>query len=166
MEINITTPILLNEGHVLQPFDCGNDVLNNWLRQRAIKNQYLNASRTFVTCLEGTSRVVGYYSIATGSVSHADLGRSLRQNMPDPIPVVLLGRLAVDVCTQGHHFGKWLLQDAVMRITNLAEQVGIRLSWFMLLMRKQRHSTNTLVLSNRQLLRTRCSIRFEMGEWS
>lgn len=126
MEINITTPILLNEGHVLQPFDCGNDVLNNWLRQRAIKNQYLNASRTFVTCLEGTSRVVGYYSIATGSVSHADLGRSLRQNMPDPIPVVLLGRLAVDVCTQGHHFGKWLLQDAVMRITNLAEQVGIK----------------------------------------
>lgn len=126
MEINITTPILLNEGHVLLPFDCGNDVLNNWLRQRAIKNQYLNASRTFVTCLEGTSRVVGYYSIATGAVSHADLGRSLRQNMPDPIPVVLLGRLAVDVCTQGHHFGKWLLQDAVMRITNLADQVGIK----------------------------------------
>lgn len=126
MEINITTPILLNEEHVLQPFDCGNDVLNNWLRQRAIKNQYLNASRTFVTCLEGSSRVVGYYSIATGSVSHADLGRSLRQNMPDPIPVVLLGRLAVDVCTQGHHFGKWLLQDAVMRITNLADQVGIK----------------------------------------
>lgn len=126
MEINITAPILMNEGHVLQPFDCGNDVLNNWLRQRALKNQYLNASRTFVICLEGTSRVVGYYSIATGSVSHTDLGRSFRQNMPDPIPVVLLGRLAVDVCTQGHQFGKWLLRDAVMRITNLADQVGIK----------------------------------------
>lgn len=126
MEINVTTPVLLTEGHDLQPFDCGNDVLNDWLRRRAIKNQYLNASRTFVICLESTQRVVGYYSIATGSVSHADLGRSLRQNMPDPVPVVLLGRLAVDVCTQGHSFGKWLLNDAVLRISNLADQVGIK----------------------------------------
>lgn len=126
MEINVTTPVLLNDGHDLQPFDCGNEVLNDWLRRRAIKNQYLNASRTFVICLESTQRVVGYYSIATGSVSHADLGRSLRQNMPDPVPVVLLGRLAVDVCTQGHSFGKWLLNDAVLRISNLADQVGIK----------------------------------------
>ena len=70
--------------------------------------------------------MVGYYSIATGSVSHVDLGRSLRQNMPDPVPIVLLGRLAVDVCTQGHRFGKWLLSDAVMRVSNLADQVGIK----------------------------------------
>ena len=126
MEINVTAPALLTERHILQSFDCGNDVLNEWLRRRAMKNQLLNASRTFVICLEGTLRVVGYYSIATGSVSHADLGRSLRQNMPDPIPVVLLGRLAVDVCTQGHRFGKWLLNDAVMRVANLADQVGIK----------------------------------------
>lgn len=126
MEINVTMPVLLTEGHVLEPFDCGNEVLNEWLRRRAIKNQYINASRTFVICLEGSQRVVGYYSIATGSVSHADLGRSLRQNMPDPIPVVLLGRLAIDVCTQGHSFGKWLLNDVVLRISNLADQVGIK----------------------------------------
>ncbi|EPA8166928.1 GNAT family N-acetyltransferase, partial [Yersinia enterocolitica] len=93
------------EDHVLQPFDCGNDILSDWLRRRAMKNQHINASRTFVICLEGTKRVVGYYSIATGSVGHADLGRSLRQNMPDPVPVILLGRLAVDVCTQGHSLG-------------------------------------------------------------
>lgn len=126
MEINVTIPELLAEDHVLQPFDCGNDILSDWLRSRAMKNQHINASRTFVICLEGTKRVVGYYSIATGSVSHTDLGRSLRQNMPDPVPVVLLGRLAVDVCTQGHSFGKWLLNDAVMRISNLADQVGIK----------------------------------------
>ena len=118
MEINVTMPVLLTEGHDLEPFDCGNEVLNEWLRRRAIKNQYINASRTFVICLEGSQRVVGYYSIATGSVSHADLGRSLRQNMPDPIPVVLLGRLAIDVCTQGHSFGKWLLNDVVLGISN------------------------------------------------
>lgn len=126
MEINVTAPALLTEQHVLEPFDCGNEVLDDWLRRRAMKNQHLNASRTFVICLEGTLRVVGYYSIATGSVSHVDLGRSLRQNMPDPVPVVLLGRLAVDVCTQGHNFGKWLLNDAVIRVSNLADQVGIK----------------------------------------
>jgi len=126
MEIVITAPELLTEEHILQPFDCGNEVLSDWLRRRAMKNQLQNASRTFVICLDGTKRVVGYYSIATGSVSHVDLGRSLRQNMPDPVPVVLLGRLAVDVSTQGHRFGKWLLNDAVMRVSNLAEQVGIK----------------------------------------
>lgn len=126
MGINVTAPELLAEDHVLQPFDCGNDILSDWLRRRAMKNQHINASRTFVICLEGTKRVVGYYSIATGSVGHADLGRSLRQNMPDPVPVILLGRLAVDVCTQGHSLGKWLLNDAVIRVSSLAEQVGIK----------------------------------------
>ncbi|EJF5606829.1 GNAT family N-acetyltransferase [Salmonella enterica] len=126
MEISVTAPELLHEEHDLQQFDCGNDVLSDWLRRRAMKNQYLNASRTFVICLECIKRVVGYYSIATGSVSHASLGRRLRQNMPDPVPVVLLGRLAVDECTQGHSFGKWLLNDAVTRISNLADQVGIK----------------------------------------
>lgn len=99
MEIIITAPELLTEEHVLQPFDCGNEVLSDWLRCRAMKNQRQNASRTFVICLDGTKRVEGYYSLATGSVCHVDLGRSQRQNMPDPIPIVLLGRQAVDVCT-------------------------------------------------------------------
>lgn len=126
MEIAVTAPALLTESHILQSFSCGNDVLDDWLRRRAMKNQHLNASRTFVICSEGSMRVVGYYSIATGSVSHVDLGRSLRQNMPDPVPVVLLGRLAVDVRAQGHNFGKWLLNDAVVRISSLADQVGIK----------------------------------------
>lgn len=126
MEITVSAPQLLAERHILSAFDSGNVVLDEWLRRRAMKNQLLNASRTFVICLEGTDRVVGYYSLATGSVCHADTGRSLRQNMPDPIPVVLLGRLAVDESTQGHHFGKWLLNDAVRRVSNLAADVGIK----------------------------------------
>jgi hypothetical protein len=76
MEIIITAPELLTEEHILQPFECGNEVLSDWLRLRAMKNQLQNASRTFVICLEGTKRVVGYYSIATGSVSHAELGKA------------------------------------------------------------------------------------------
>ncbi|BCQ42440.1 hypothetical protein ERHA54_50430 (plasmid) [Erwinia rhapontici] len=71
-------------------------------------------------------RVVEYYSITTGSVSHVDLSRSMRQNMSDPVPLVLLGRLAVDVSTQGNNFGKWLLNDAVVRISNRVDPVGIK----------------------------------------
>lgn len=126
MELIVTAPQLLNNDHDLQVFDCGNSVLNDWLRRRAMKNQHLNASRTFVVCALGTMRVVGYYSIATGSVSHTTVGRTLRHNMPDPIPVILLGRLAVDVHTQGLRLGKWLLSDAVRRVVNLADQVGIK----------------------------------------
>ncbi len=76
MEIIITAPELLTEEHILQPFECGNEVLSDWLRRRAMKNQLQNAFRTFVICLEGTKRVVGYSSIATGSVSHAELGKA------------------------------------------------------------------------------------------
>ena len=126
MEINITAPELLTEAHELLAFDCGDAGLNDWLYRRAMKNQQINASRTFVVCLQGTARVVGYYSIATGSVCHSGLGRGLRHNMPDPVPVVLLGRLAVDVSVQGAHLGKWLLNDAVRRISGLADQVGIK----------------------------------------
>jgi GNAT superfamily N-acetyltransferase len=126
MEMSVTAPVLLTENHLLLPFDCGNRVLSDWLCQRALKNQKINASRTFVICREGPLQVVGYYSIATGSVNHTSLGRSLRQNMPDPVPVILLGRLAVDVSAQGQRLGKWLLNDAVMRVSNLAEQVGIK----------------------------------------
>ena len=67
---------------------------------------------------------MGYYSLATGSVTHAEIGRSLLHNMPNP--VVLLGRLAVDVCSQGDGFGKWLLNDAIHRVVSLADQVGIK----------------------------------------
>ncbi len=66
------------------------------------------------------------HSLATGSVTHAEVGRSLRHSMPDPVPIVLLGRLAVDICTQGYGFGKWLLSDAVFRVANLADLVGIK----------------------------------------
>ncbi|HAX2344580.1 TPA: GNAT family N-acetyltransferase [Escherichia coli] len=126
MEVNVTAPVLLTTEHELSTFDCGSQLLNDWLRRRAIKNQHLNASRTFVVCLESTNQVVGYYSLATGSVSHVDLARGLRHNMPDPIPVVVLGRFAVDLRVQGCNIGNWLLNDAVSRICNLADHVGIK----------------------------------------
>ncbi|TSJ53786.1 GNAT family N-acetyltransferase [Atlantibacter subterranea] len=124
--MNVTQPVLLTGEHDLTQFRCGNPVLDDWLVRRAYKNQTLNASRTFVSCQAGTHIVVGYYCLASGSVDHIHASRGLRQNMPDPIPVILLGRLAVDAEYQGHNMGKWLLKDATDRVIRIAEHVGIK----------------------------------------
>lgn len=124
--MEVTTPKILTDTHVMTDFCCGNSVLDDWLMRRALKNQALNASRTFVTCESGTRNVVGYYSLASGSVTHHAVPRGLRQNMPEPIPVILLGRLAVDQRYQGQDMGKWLLNDAVNRVINVAEQIGVK----------------------------------------
>ncbi|WP_312971939.1 GNAT family N-acetyltransferase [Atlantibacter sp.] len=126
MGIKVTQPVLLTQEHDLTEFDCGNAALNDWLVRRAFKNQTLNASRTFVTCQAGTHIVVGYYCLASGSVDHTHATRGLRQNMPDPIPVILLGRLAVDVAYQRHKVGQWLLKDATDRVEKVAGHVGVK----------------------------------------
>jgi GNAT superfamily N-acetyltransferase len=122
----VTQPTLLTADHDLTAFHSGNALLDEWLVRRAFKNQTLNASRSFVVCEANSVNVVGYYSLATGSVHHAQAPRGLRQNMPDPIPVILLGRLAVDKSFQSQSIGKWMLKDAVDRVAGVAEQVGIK----------------------------------------
>lgn len=124
--MEISQPVLLTDKHVLTGFCCGNPLLDSWLMRRALKNQTLKASRTFVACLKGTDTVVGYYSLASGSVSRSNVSRGMRQNMPEPVPIVLLGRLAVDAAYQHHKIGQWLLQDAVIRVTNVANHIGIK----------------------------------------
>lgn len=68
----------------------------------------------------------GYYVIAAGAVSHADATAAIRRNMPDPVPVMVLARLAVDVRAQGVKLGAGLLQDAVKRVLAVAENAGVR----------------------------------------
>jgi GNAT superfamily N-acetyltransferase len=98
--------------------------LDEWLKRRARRNEAEGASRTFVAC-EGR-RVVGYYSLAAGSILHAVATGRIRRNMPDPLPVVLLGRLAVDRTAQGHGLGADLLSDAVHRVGAAADTIGVR----------------------------------------
>jgi GNAT superfamily N-acetyltransferase len=88
-------------------------------------NQSSGASRTFVV-VDETSRVVGYYALAAGGVSHELATSGVRRNMPDPVPVLVLGRLAVDRSTQGTRLGSALLQDAVVRAAAVAENAGVR----------------------------------------
>lgn len=120
----ISPPAALTDSHEVSGFDCGNNVLNEWLLKRALKNQHNNASRTFV--IGKARRVVGYYAIANGSVERLDAPKSIARNMPEPIPVVVLGRLAVDQQVQGQKLGAALLKDALLRSLAVSKSVGIR----------------------------------------
>lgn len=117
-------PEPLRPDHVLVNFDCGTPALNAWLQRRAAANQASGASRTFVACEGG--RVVGYYALASSAVAQVAAPGRFRRNMPDPIPVVVLARLAVDVRAQGLGLGRALFQDAVWRIVQAADAIGIR----------------------------------------
>jgi GNAT superfamily N-acetyltransferase len=105
-------------------FDSGEPTLDDYLRKRALANHVGGASRCFVTCRDG--RIVGYYALSTGAVSHADCTGKFRRNMPDPIPVILLSRLAIDRKHQGCGLGENLLRDAIARSVQVAEDIGVR----------------------------------------
>ena len=122
----VTAPEPLSSVHQLAEFVSGEAVLDEWLKQRGLKNQALGAARTFVVCKTGTKQVAGFYSLATGSVNHTEATSNLRRNMPDPIPVIILARLAVDVSIRGNGLGADLLQDAVLRCYRVAENIGVR----------------------------------------
>lgn len=120
----LTTPEALNTQHILDDFDCGHDALNAWLKHRALKNEASGASRTYVVRHQG--HVVAYYTLATGAVQCAHAPGRVRRNMPDPIPVMVLGRLAVHVDWQKKGLGCDLLADAIRRTLQAADIAGIR----------------------------------------
>ena len=122
--MTLAGPEPLQDHHDLAPFMCGVLSLDDWLKRRARGNQANGASRTFVAC--ETSRVVGYYALAASGVAVAAAPGRFRRNMPEPIPVVVLGRLAIDVSRQGHGLGRALFRDAASRVIGAAETIGIR----------------------------------------
>lgn len=117
-------PEPLTAGHVLDAFDSGVASLDTWLRRRALANQRSGASRTFVAC-EGDA-VRAYYALASGAIAVEAASGRFRRNMPDPVPVVILGRLAVDRTRQGAGLGRALVRDAGLRVLNAAAAIGIR----------------------------------------
>ena len=120
----ITPPALLTSKHHTDDFECGNTTLDEWLKKRALKNQNNGASKTFVVCKR--NRVIGYYALATGSVEREMASGPFSRNMPEPIPVIVLGRLAVDKTTQAQGIGSALLKDAMLRTLQVANNVGVR----------------------------------------
>lgn len=121
----LRAPILLGPEHDSSAFDCGEPVLNDWLKRRALSNQASGASRTFVATNE-IQTVLAYYALSAGAVDHVIASSAIRRNMPDPIPVMILSRLAVDRSCQGTGLGADLLRDAIVRTARLAQEIGIR----------------------------------------
>jgi GNAT superfamily N-acetyltransferase len=120
----LDAPTLLRSEHDVTAFDCGEPVMNNWLKRRALGNQSSGASRTFVVA-DDAHIVYAYYALAAGAVDHATAA-SVRRNMPDPVPVMVLARLAVDRGYHGKGLGADLLRDAILRTARLAQEIGIR----------------------------------------
>jgi GNAT superfamily N-acetyltransferase len=120
----LSAPEPLAHHHQLAAFDSGVPSLDDWLKRRAMQNQASGASRTFVSC-EGDV-VIGYYALASSAVTPAAAPGRFRRNMPDPIPVVVLGRLAVAKSHHGRGLGRALFQDAARRTVHAAEAIGIR----------------------------------------
>jgi len=123
--MTLSPPEPLTDHHYLEAFSSGVENLDNWLKRRALKNQISGASRTFVVC-EEQHRVVAYYALASSAVAVAETTGRFRRNMPDPIPVVVLGRLAVDKSLHGKGVGRALVRDAGYRVIQAAEAIGIR----------------------------------------
>ena len=120
----IRPPEPISPTHDLSAFDCGNQDLNAWLRQRALPSEGRSA-RTTVLC-EG-QRVIAYYALSTGSIERDSLASAkLRKNVPEAIPIIVLGRLAVDVDYHGRGSGAGLLKEAILKTIMASEIAGVR----------------------------------------
>ena len=121
----ISQPQPLKQEHLsrLESFSCGVPALDHWLKTRAYANQINGSSRTYLT-FDGT-HLVGFYCISVYSIQHNLLNATLRRNMPDPIPVILLGRLAVDVRYQGKGLGTMLVSHALAMTKKIADIGGV-----------------------------------------
>ncbi len=124
MSAPLSPPEPLTDHHQIDRFDSGEPALDDWLKRRAMANQVSGATRTYAVC-EG-KRVVAYYALASGAIAQAGVPGRFRRKMPDPIPVAVLARLAVDGHCQRRGLGRALFRDAAERVTHAADTIGIR----------------------------------------
>jgi len=122
--MTLTAPEPINETHEIELFDSGVVALDNWLKRRARGNHASGASRTYVVCEQ--RRVVAYYALAAGGFDIDTAPGRVRRNMPDPVPVSVLGRLAIERTYQKRGLGRALMQDASKRVLQAADLIGIR----------------------------------------
>lgn len=118
----LSSPLPLTADHDLSEFDCGEPGLNDWLKQRALKNES-RFSRTYVVCDQ--NRVAAYFCISAGAVERAAAPGRIRRNAPDSVPVAVIGRLAVGRAYAGRGLGSDLLADALRRIAGASQSIGM-----------------------------------------
>jgi predicted N-acetyltransferase YhbS len=127
----LSKPAALKPGHIVAPFDCGRPELTEWLKDWGKKAVEARTAQTFVVC-RGTKTVVAYVSLAAGAVDHLDektgekAPRFFRNNVPDPVPVIILARLAVDKTEQGNGLGSALVAEAMKRAAHATKYVAAR----------------------------------------
>ena len=117
-------PALLGPDHQLEGFDCGADALNRWLINKARHNQSEGGSRTWVVTSD--QHVAAFYSSSTAVILRSEATKRAARNQPDPLPALLLGRLAVDTKHQGHGLGAALLKHFLLKSLEVAELTGVR----------------------------------------
>jgi len=122
--VRLSPPELLTDQHDIDRSSSGEAALDDWLRRRARANQVSGATRTYVVC-DG-KRVIGYYALASGAITAETVPGRFKRNMPNPIPVAVLARLAVDRNWQGGGIGRALFRDAALRVAQAADVIGIR----------------------------------------
>jgi GNAT superfamily N-acetyltransferase len=122
-ELDFIPPAPITADQKLADFDSGESSLNAWLKKRAFKNHMSGASRCLVLC--AGANVIGYYSLSAGAISHETAPKPMRRNMLDLLPVLLLGRLAVDKRYHNQGIGQALLRDAMLRAVNVAGDAGV-----------------------------------------
>jgi GNAT superfamily N-acetyltransferase len=122
--MTLAAPQPIDANHEVVGFDSGVPALDDWLKRRARANQGSCASRTYVVCED--RRVVAYYALASGGVDIDVAPGHVRRNMPDPVPIAVLGRLAIERTHQRHGLGRPLVRDASNRVLQAAGIIGIR----------------------------------------
>ncbi|MCC0176462.1 GNAT family N-acetyltransferase [Waterburya agarophytonicola K14] len=122
--VKYSPPQRISTKHIVENFDCGEISLNDWLIKRALKNDLGDASRTYVVCCDNT--VVAYYSLHLGCIQHSVAVRKIKPNMPDPIPAIVLGRLAVDELHQGKGLARALIKDMFLRAIQVSDLAGTK----------------------------------------
>ena len=122
----LSAPQPLSHRHPLADFDSGVPSLDDWMKRRAARNQANGSSRTYVVC-EGPeqTRVIGYHCLAAGAIGHAKTPSTMKRNRPDPVPVFILGRLAIHKEHHQKDIGTALLNDAIRRTLQAADIVGV-----------------------------------------
>lgn len=121
---NLSKPEPLQPHHQRILFDCGDASLNQWLWHQADKNQQSHASRCFVTC-NAQQEVIGFYCLSAGAIMRDDAPKSLQRNMPNLLPVLVMGRLGIDKNYQKQGIGSALLRDVFLRTMRVADEIGV-----------------------------------------
>ncbi len=122
--MNYQGPVLLGAGHVVDEFDCGDSALDDWLQTKALHNQREGGSRTWVVLDD--RRVVAFYASSTAVLLRSQATKRAARNHPDPLPALLLGRLAVDTGHQGRGLAAALLKHFLVKALEIAELTGVR----------------------------------------